>query len=215
MSIISLSEHCFVEVFSLSENLIKKSKNDFNEMFSFCPENKHQVVHKDFQLEVKRYSKSYGQTPKIKNLEIGEKKYLTTYMFSGIDDSENNSELPEIFKPYLDFVNETFKNCIFNQITVNWYKNGEDYIAFHRDCEIGMTGNKKICIISFNENDNFRNLTFKYMQVEKHIPLTHGSIVMLNSDVQKNFKHGIRKSDFNSKRISLSFRQFESDKIQN
>ena len=224
MSSIALSNSCFVEVFNLPQELYIKSKTDFAEMFSLCPENKHRVVVKDFELEVKRYSKSYGQTPGITKLintgQVNNRKYVNSYMFSGIDDSDNNNDLPQIFQPYFRLVNETFKDCDFNQVTVNWYRDGQDYIAFHKDCEIGMRGDKKICILTFNESDEqneIRYLSFRPMQVgnssdpETTIPLPNGSIVMFNTEVQKYYKHGIRKSDATTKRISLSFRQFEKD----
>ena len=220
MSTIELSNSCFVEVFQLPIQLREKSKKDFEEMFDLCPDEKHRVVIKDFELEVKRYSKSYGKTPSIVKLvntgQVNNRKYVNSYMFSGINDANNNEDLPPVFVSYLQYVNKAFPDCDFNQISVNWYKDGNDYIAFHKDCEIGMKGNKKICILTFNESDdeeNLRQLTLKPMQIgddrQFNIPLTHGSMVMLNSDLQKYYKHGISKSNATTKRISISFRQFE------
>lgn len=221
MYTVLLSNSCSVEVFHLPEELRQKGKIHFEDMFSLCPVDKHRVVVKDYELEVKRYSQSYGKTPGITQLinsgQVNNRKYINSYMFSGIDDSHNNKELPKIFLPYLQYVKETFKDCDFNQVTVNWYNNGEDYIAFHKDCEIGMKGNKKICILTFTESDEeqeLRKLIFRPAQSENPsleetaIPLSHGSIVMFDSIVQRYFKHGIRKSDSTTRRISLSFRQF-------
>jgi hypothetical protein len=86
-------------------------------------------------------------------------------------------------------------------------------LLFTKDCEIGMKGNKKICILTFTESDDMdeiRNLTLKHMDEKNHIPLTHGKILVLNSKLQSFYRHGIKKSNASTRRISLSFRQFEA-----
>lgn len=216
MNNINLSKNLSLEVFESPG-----FKNNFDDMFDLCPKDRHKVQLKDCDIEVHRYQKSYLNTPRIDtllNTEPGGYKWQSSYMFSGMDDSQNNDDLPEIFKPYLDYMNSTFTDCNFNQVSVNWYKDGNDYIAFHRDCEIGMTGNKKIGIMTFNENpDECRELIFKlsnpipegeFFEKEVSVPLKNGSVILISTDVQKYYKHGIRKSDTTSKRISLSFRQF-------
>jgi hypothetical protein len=106
---------------------------------------------------------------------------------------------------------------------------GQDYIPFHKDCEIGMKGNKKICILTFNESDeenNIRQLSFRRMYTptlegqrvtlnsstpDTNIRAYSGSMVLFNSEVQKYYKHGVHKLNSTAKRISLSFRQFEEN----
>jgi alkylated DNA repair dioxygenase AlkB len=149
-----------------------------------------------------------------------EYKKKSSYMFSGHDDTKNNGELPAVFQPYFDYIKSKFPDCDFNQVSINWYENGQDYIAFHRDCEVGMKGNKNICILTFNETEkeeDARNLEFKFdtkvigksLQENFSIPLYHGSIVILTSQIQKYYRHGIKQSPISTRRISMSFRQFE------
>lgn len=227
METIFLSDTCSVEVHHLPCELKKMGKDNFDAMFALCPNERHTVFVRNHEVETSRYQKSYLSTPKISDLPVtlegGKKMYAHSYMFSSEDDSNNNEDLPEIFQPYLDFVKAKFKDCNFNQVSVNWYNDGNDYIAFHKDCEHGMAGNKNICIITFNESDEdpeIRNLTFKktartcsekpdeVFRDNIDIPLHHGSIVMLNSHTQRYYKHGIKRSNATSKRISISFRQF-------
>ena len=201
-------------------------KADFNHMFSYCPEERHKVVIKGGELEVPRYQRSFLGTPRISSfLNTGQRdtnyKYFASYMFSGEDDSKNNENLPEIFQPYYDYVISNFSPD-FNQVSINFYKDGNDYIAFHRDCELKMKGEKQILLLTFNEADDIRHLTFRlhktlelpqneFFKDEIDIPLEHGSMLLFGSNVQKYFKHGIKKSETKQKRISMTFRQFEAE----
>ena len=184
---------------------------------------------------MKRYQQSFMKTPPIswfqKEKTLDEPTsdelrptYRTSYMFSGFDDTKNQGELPEIFQPYLNCVNQMFPDCHFNQVSINWYENGEDYIPFHRDCQEFMTGNKHIAILTFNEFSNTmdeipRTLELKLSQKYKtdeffqlsdkmSIELLHGSVVVLTPEIQNFYRHGIRKMKGGKKRISMSFRQF-------
>jgi alkylated DNA repair dioxygenase AlkB len=202
----------------LPEELKLKANKDFDDMFNLKPEEKHVIQIKDAETYVYRFQKNFLNTPPISKFlsdDVNSKyKYRTSYMFSGFDDSKNQDPLPEIFQPYFNFVKDTFKDCDFNQISINWYENGNDYISFHKDCEEYMKGNKTILILTFNEDyENYRNMTLKPIsddEKEIDIPLLHGSILMLTPEFQRKYKHGIRKKrDYEKRRISMSFRQFE------
>ena len=212
-----MSEKFKVGIHYLPEKLMIKSDEDFERMFSLKPEQKHQIQLKDCQIEVPRYQQNYLNTPKISQFLSDDSacnyKYRTSYMFSGFDDSNNNEPLPAIFQPYFDFVKSYFKDCDFNQVSVNWYNDGKDYIAFHRDCEEYMKGDKNIAILTFNEKEEVpRDMVFKPddKSVENiTIPLTHGKILLIEGETQTYYRHGIMKSENGKRRISMSFRQFE------
>jgi alkylated DNA repair dioxygenase AlkB len=104
----------------------------------------------------------------------------------------------------------------YNHVMANWYENKDDYISYHSDCEIGVVDDGEVSIISLYRGPKCRTLSiipknksvdFCHDTVE--IVMRHGSIVTMCGDMQKKFKHGIKKeSDEVEPRISLSFRQF-------
>lgn len=106
------------------------------------------------EVEVSRFSKSYLQTPN--NL-----KHTATrsYMYSGFDTSKNNEKLPYIFNSFYYFMKR--EDNRYNQVIVNWYRNEEDFIAPHSDCQRGMVENSKISLISLypqHDSEQFRYL---------------------------------------------------------
>ena len=174
------------------------------------------------EVEVNRYSKSYLNTwTDLTHTKTG------SYMYSGYDTLSNNDELPEIFKPYYEFMKNIDNN--YNQVIVNWYENENDYIAPHADCQRGMIKNSKIAILTLNEffieNNDSENIRYleiipkKYQSDDKpladifKIKLDHESIITMCGTIQDNFLHGIKKENKKiGKRISLSFRQMEINK---
>ena len=142
-------------------------------------------------------------------------------MYSGYDTLSNNDELPEIFKPYYEFMKNIDNK--YNQVIVNWYENENDYIAPHADCQRGMVKNSKIAILTLNEcfieNTRYFEITPNYiLMISDNKPLAdifkikleHGSIITMCGTTQDNFLHQIKKENKkNGKRISLSFRQMK------
>ena len=151
-------------------------------------------------------------------------------MYSGFDTLSNNDELPEIFKPYYEFMKNIDNK--YNQVIVNWYENENDYIAPHADCQRGMIENSKIAILTLNEcfienndieNTRYFEITPKYINYQSDnkpladifkIKLVHGSIITMCGTTQDNFLHQIKKENKKiGKRISLSFRQMKTNNI--
>lgn len=135
-------------------------------------------------------------------------------------DQYNDLSLPLKFQVYLDFLNQKEDQDKYNQVIVNWYANGNDFIAAHSDCEVGMKPEAGISIITLCEDINsFRELRFTAKNLKdiendniyKHVKIetSHGSIITMHGDIQKKFRHKIPKSiGLNSSRISLTFRKF-------
>lgn len=224
---IDLGGASFLLKYELPDALKAMALENFEAMFSLRPEQKHQIQIKDYEATTHRYQRSYMNTPPIALFESRPEshkyKYRTSYMFSGLDDTKNRDELPAIFQPFYEHMKQSFADCTYNQASVNWYADGTDYIAFHRDCEEFMTGNKHIAIVTFNEvADQCRDLVFKLDHktpeavikqrglVERlSVPLEHGSVLVIAGDTQTYFRHGIEPVELGCKRISMSFRQFQ------
>ena len=194
-------------------------------MWDLHPEQKHKIIMYEKEVEVNRYSKSYLNTW----TDLTHTK-SSSYMYSGYDTLSNNDELPEIFKPYYEFMKNIDNK--YNQVIVNWYENENDYIAPHADCQRGMIENSKIAILTLNEcvieNNNSENtryleITPKYIKYQSDnkpladifkIKLEHGSIITMCGMTQDNFLHQIKKENKKiGKRISLSFRQMKMNNI--
>ena len=41
-------------------------------------------------------------------------------MYSGFDTTKNNDELPEVFRPFYEYMRT--KDANYNQAVINWYK---------------------------------------------------------------------------------------------
>jgi alkylated DNA repair dioxygenase AlkB len=209
----------WIHIDYLPNELKEYAFKNFNSMFDLHPENKANVLvfNKDKQnpdwneIECFRWSKSYLNTPKF------DKTVMKSYMFSGTNDENINDELPELFKPFYDFMKT--KDDRNNQVIANWYGNNEDYIPFHSDCEADMVDNHTISLINFNSDDKIDSWrefklitrdTNNSLYDEVVIVLRHGLIITMGGNVQTKYTHGVPKCDNNlvSQRISLSFRQF-------
>ena len=206
----------------ISDNLQLINTELFGSMWDLHPEQKHKIIMYEKEVEVNRYSKSYLNTW----TDLTHTK-SSSYMYSGFDTLSNNDELPEIFKPYYEFMKNIDNK--YNQVIVNWYENENDYIAPHADCQRGMVENSKIAILTLNEcfieNNNSENLRYleitpKYIKYQSdnkpladifEIKLEHGSIITMCGTIQDNFLHGIKKENKKiGKRISVSFRQMNN-----
>lgn len=204
----------YITIEFISNNLSNKAYDNFKQMYLLRPEKRHNIIIYEKEAQVNRYSQSYLHTPT--DLSHTNK---SSYMYSGYDTSNNNNELPELFKPYYDYIRE--KSDRYNQVVANWYSDGMDYISQHADCERGMIENGKVAILTLYrtnklEQEDYRHMTIrpkeKFVEEALHnelkIRLTHGMILTMHGTMQKEFKHGIEQNmNTIEKRISLSFRQ--------
>lgn len=140
------SGSCTVQSGVIPDNLIEYTNENYEKIYDSRPENRAVVVmHRTdgttFDYEAKRWSQSYLNTP-VWSPDSDEFQNKS-YMFGGMDSFSNgsvNGPLPDIFKPYLDFVNKEYDSPFFNQVVVNWYSSGYDFIPFHSDfCRSGCT----------------------------------------------------------------------------
>lgn len=132
----------------------------FDELWKLHPSERGKIIMYGKEQVSCRYHKSYLKTPEYDP----EEKH--SYMFSGFDNDKNNERLPDQVVPLLEFVNADQKNP-YNQIVINWYENGQDYIAFHSDCTIGMRDFEDITIISLDNNSNDNNSRIFELKVKE------------------------------------------------
>jgi len=197
----------FLVLDSLPENLKVYGKDQFAILFDLRPQERGKVIMRFGETESARWHKSYLETP----AHDPDLKY--SYMFSGTDNANIRDPLPREFLPFFDYVNRNGDG--YNQVVVNWYENGRDYIAQHSDCEVGMKKDANIVVISLGDERIFKLVPKKHIRIKEseqrnfEILCGHGSIITMGGDTQKNFRHGVPKSDSKAPRISITFRKFE------
>jgi alkylated DNA repair dioxygenase AlkB len=102
---------------------------------------------------------------------------------------------------------EAITGAKFNSVLLNYYRDGRDSIAQHSDNEPELGRHPTIASVSLGAERIF-DMTRKDGTCKPvHIPLGHGSLIVMSGDTQRNWKHGIAKTrDRVGGRINLTFR---------
>lgn len=95
----------------------------------------------------------------------------------------------------------------FNSVLLNYYRDGNDSVAWHSDRESVLGKNPVIASVSFGQVRSF-DIRNKHDHKEQYsIKLEHGSFLLMKSGLQENWEHRIAKSAKPMKaRINLTFR---------
>lgn len=121
----------------------------------------------------------------------------------------SNISWPETpFHPILDQIrrdlNERF-DFEFNAVLVNFYRDGNDAMGWHRDNEPEMD-TRLIASISFGATRNFR-LRHREDGTKLDVPLASGDLLIME-DMQHHWEHSIPRSKrVTEGRINLTFRR--------
>jgi len=95
----------------------------------------------------------------------------------------------------------------FNSVLLNYYRDGNDSVAWHSDRESVLGKNPIIASVSFGQVRSF-DIRSKANHSEKYsIRLEHGSFLLMKGGLQENWEHRIAKSNKPMKpRVNLTFR---------
>jgi len=102
---------------------------------------------------------------------------------------------------------EKLSGTKFNSVLLNYYRDGNDSVAWHDDMDNTPGRNKIVASVSFGEVRMFdiRNKTDH--SIKFSIPLENGSYLLMKGDFQQDWQHRIAKSTKPMKpRINLTFR---------
>jgi len=102
---------------------------------------------------------------------------------------------------------EQVANIKFNSVLLNYYRDGNDSVAWHSDQESVLGRNPIIASVSFGQVRNFdiRNKTDH--RENYSVKLEHGSFLLMKAGLQEHWEHRIAKSVKPMKaRINLTFR---------
>ena len=102
---------------------------------------------------------------------------------------------------------EKLSGTKFNSVLLNYYRDGNDSVAWHDDMDNTPGRNKIVASVSFGEVRMFdiRNKTDHGIKFS--IPLENGSYLLMKGDFQQDWQHRIAKSTKPLKsRVNLTFR---------
>ncbi|MFD0767155.1 alpha-ketoglutarate-dependent dioxygenase AlkB family protein [Mucilaginibacter lutimaris] len=141
--------------------------------------------------------------------KLWDKEYVTPRLTCWYGDTEKIAgTLP--WTAELRAIRETVEplaGISFNSVLLNYYRDGNDSVAWHSDKESIMGTQPIIASVSFGEVRNF-DIRNKADHSEKYaVRLEHGSFLLMKSGLQEGWEHRIAKSARPMKaRINLTFR---------
>jgi alkylated DNA repair dioxygenase AlkB len=119
--------------------------------------------------------------------------------------------VPELFLPFFLWASSLGYGK-FNQMFVNWYKDGNHYIGKHSDDEKQLRKDSPIVSVSLGATRKFR-IRKKGEKGFRDILLPHGTVIVMGGKFQKEFTHEVpkiigEKGKKVGPRINITFRQF-------
>ena len=97
----------------------------------------------------------------------------------------------------------------FNSILLNKYKNGQDYISYHKDKEDGWVDNTGFATLSFGSE---RDFNIREIETKKVIKTIHknGNVLYMPYPMNHFFEHSVpKRMKCLDCRISLTFREIK------
>ncbi|MGA0570998.1 alpha-ketoglutarate-dependent dioxygenase AlkB family protein [Variovorax sp. VNK109] len=96
----------------------------------------------------------------------------------------------------------------FNSVLLNYYRSERDSMGLHSDDEPELGPRPVIASLSVGEERVFAFKSKTSPVQSASLPLPSGSLLLMQGDTQKNWKHGIAKSTRRmGPRVNLTFRQ--------
>jgi alkylated DNA repair dioxygenase AlkB len=151
-----------------------------------------------------------AETPwKQTTQKLWDKEYLTPRLTCWYGDTDKIAgTLP--WTPELQAIRERVEPLAgigFNSVLLNYYRDGNDSVAWHSDKESIMGSQPVIASVSFGQVRSF-DIRRKVDHGEKYsVRLEHGSFCLMKAGLQEAFEHRIAKSAKPMKaRVNLTFR---------
>ncbi|MFA6058740.1 MAG: alpha-ketoglutarate-dependent dioxygenase AlkB [Taibaiella sp.] len=95
----------------------------------------------------------------------------------------------------------------FNSVLLNFYRNGQDSMGWHRDNEKELGTDPVIASISFGATRKFQFRHYKDHKRVISLELGSGSLLLMSGSTQNHWQHGLPKSSMvQEARINLTFR---------
>ena len=102
---------------------------------------------------------------------------------------------------------ENFTQHSFNGVLLNYYRDGQDSMGWHRDNEKELGLNPVIASVSFGAERKFQFRHYRQKDKRVSILLHHGSLLVMKGSTNHHWEHQLPKSkQVTSERINLTFR---------
>jgi alkylated DNA repair dioxygenase AlkB len=122
--------------------------------------------------------------------------------YGGSDGLEWTDSLLEIKSK----VEETI-GITFNRVLLNYYRDGNDSVAWHSDTLPSDGKHHHIASVTFGETRLFKVRRKGSREGQISIPLTHGSLLLMGKTMQQYYEHHVPKTTRKiGARINLTFR---------
>ena len=181
-----------------------QSKNLPKEMLEYIPGFIEQAT------SDKLLSQFIRETPwKQTTQKLWDKEYLTPRLTCWYGDAQRIAGILP-WTPELQNIREqaeAIAGISFNSVLLNYYRDGNDSVAWHSDKESIMGSQPVIASVSLGQVRSF-DIRKKTNHKEHYsIRLEHGSFLLMKAGLQEAFEHRIAKSTKPMKaRINLTFR---------
>lgn len=123
----------------------------------------------------------------------------------------NITMYPHQWTPALMHIKESITQLTayeFNTALLNLYRDGNDSNGWHADNEKSLGKNPVIASVSFGATRMFQLQHNTIKEAKLKIPLTHGSLLLMEGQTQHYWKHQIPKTKSHvGPRINLTFRK--------
>ena len=128
-----------------------------------------------------------------------------TYDYTSLRKSAPNAWTPELL--LVKSIVEQLADITFNSVLLNYYRDGNDSVAWHSDNERALGTHPTIASVTFGQVRAF-DIRNKANHSEKYsVRLEHGSVLLMKGDLQAKWDHRIAKSARPMKpRLNLTFR---------
>ncbi len=148
--------------------------------------------------------------------KMWDKEYLTPRLTSWHGDfgtdysvpgtiSTPNPWTPELL--YIQSLVEPLAGIKFNSVLLNYYRDGNDSVAWHSDRESVLGKNPIIASVSFGQVRSFDIRNKSDHNEHYSVRLEHGSFLLMKAGLQEHWEHRIAKSSKPMKaRVNLTFR---------
>lgn len=102
---------------------------------------------------------------------------------------------------------EAYTGITFNGVLLNYYRDGNDSVAWHSDKDTVPGMKTEIASVSFGQPRMFDFRSKENPKQKYSLELGHGALLLMKGDLQKYWEHRIAKSPIPMKpRINLTFR---------
>lgn len=108
----------------------------------------------------------------------------------------------------LKLIAERYAGTEFNSVLLNYYRNGNDSMGFHRDNEKELGIKPTIVSISLGAVRDFVVRPYKKLQLRISLALDSGSLMLMKGEMQNKWEHALpKRSNVKDARINLTFRK--------